>query len=234
MTHSDPWPRDTHELRRLREAERGTGAFLALRDAAGALVVRALDPAAGRVLVGRGEDNDLALPWDARVSRVHAWLEPLGDAWVVEDQGLSRNGTFVNEERVNGRRRLRDGDVLRVGRTPVLFRLCRADGEMTSPDGEGGEGLLAVLSPTQRRVLTALVRPLSGPWATGPPATNEQIAAEVHLSIDAVKGHLRVLYRRLGIDDLPQNAKRARLAAIARTSGLGPPPEESGVSEPHT
>ena len=33
------------------------------------------------------------------------------------DDGLSRNGTFVNGERLSGRRRLTDGDTLRFGGT---------------------------------------------------------------------------------------------------------------------
>ena len=70
------------------------------------------------------------------------------------------------------------------------------------------------LTDMQRAILDALQRPLrdGGPYAT--PATNKEIAAEVHLSVDAVKGHLRALYARLGLEDLPQNAKRARLAEI--------------------
>ena len=41
----------------------------------------------------------------------------MGGDWVVCDDGLSHNGTFVNGERVRGRRRLRDGDVIAVGAT---------------------------------------------------------------------------------------------------------------------
>ena len=38
--------------------------------------------------------------------------------------------------------------------------------------------------------------------------------------MDAVKAHLRVLFERLGLDALPQNQKRARLAAVAIVDGL--------------
>ena len=47
------------------------------------------------------------------------------------DDGLSRNGTYVNGERVNGRRRLRDGDRIVFGETPVTFR-SPADAEADS------------------------------------------------------------------------------------------------------
>ena len=81
-----------------------------------------------------------------------------------------------------------------------------------------GSGQLT-LTETQRRVLVALCRPLQdSAYAT--PATNREIADEIHLSVDAVKAHLRVLFERLGIDGLPQNQKRARLAAVALVDGL--------------
>ena len=51
------------------------------------------------------------------------------------------------------------------------------------------------------------------------PATNKQIGDEVFLSIDAVKAHLRMLFERFGLDSLPQNEKRARLAATVLASG---------------
>ena len=53
---------------------------------------------------------------------MHAALERLGGEWTVVDDGLSRNGTYVNGERVTARRRLHDGDVVRVGGTAIAFR----------------------------------------------------------------------------------------------------------------
>ena len=63
--------------------------------------------------------------------------------------------------------------------------------------------------PTQRQIVTALCRPYKheDPYAT--PATNQQIADEVFLSVDAVKTHLRTLFQKFGIEDLPQNQKRS-------------------------
>jgi DNA-binding NarL/FixJ family response regulator len=68
-------------------------------------------------------------------------------------------------------------------------------------------------------VLVALCRPLKDS-AYPPPATNREIADEVHLSVDAVKAHLRVIFERVGIEDMAQNQKRARLAALALVNGL--------------
>ena len=52
------------------------------------------------------------------------------------------------------------------------------------------------------------------------PATNPQIAAELFLTVAAVKTHLRALFRAFGLEDLPQSEKRRRLAAAALGSGL--------------
>jgi DNA-binding NarL/FixJ family response regulator len=78
---------------------------------------------------------------------------------------------------------------------------------------------LADLPPMQRQVLVALARPYKhGEYAT--PATNQDIAGELHLSVDAVKAHLRSLFQRFGIESLPQNQKRSRLVAEAFQRGM--------------
>jgi SARP family transcriptional regulator, regulator of embCAB operon len=85
---------------------------------------RSLDLASRRdpVAIGRREDNDIALLWDPEVSRVHALLERVGTDWTIRDDGLSRNGTWVNGERLSGSRRLVDNDTIRVGRTLLVVR----------------------------------------------------------------------------------------------------------------
>ena len=75
------------------------------------------------------------------------------------------------------------------------------------------------LTPTQRKVLIALCRPVNAS-AFATPATNREIAEEIFLSVDAVKAQLRVLFDRFGLEDLPQNQKRARLAASTLVGGL--------------
>jgi hypothetical protein len=74
------------------------------------------------------------------------------------------------------------------------------------------------VSETQRKVLIALCRPMIESSSTTP-ATNPQIAAEVYLSVDAAKAHLRILFDRFGVGDLPQNEKRSRLVSIVISSG---------------
>jgi pSer/pThr/pTyr-binding forkhead associated (FHA) protein len=200
------------------EAERQGTPFLEYRDGDGQQQILTLEPDAGTITSGRRDDNAVALPWDGEVSRLHAQLESPGRDWVVVDDGLSRNGTWVNGDRITGRRRLRDGDRLVVGETSLRFHTPTDDASLSTASVRTGS---AVLQPTetQRRVLVALCRPLQD-TAYATPATNREIAEELHLSVDAVKAHLRLLFERLGIDELPQNQKRGRLAAVALIDGL--------------
>jgi hypothetical protein len=207
------------ELRDRIEAERRGRPFLVLRTSGGAQQIVELD--GERISVGRSTQNEVALPEDTEVSRLHAELERIGGEWTVSDDGLSRNGTYVNGSRISGRHRLRDGDVLRVGRTAIAFR--RPEAEDSRPTQLAGHVPTAAdLPPTQRSVLVALARPYkTDEFAV--PATNADIAAELHLSVDAVKGHLRSLFGRFGIEHLPQNQKRSRLVAEALQSGVVAP-----------
>ena len=205
------------ELQERLSAEREGAPFLVLRDGDGRQ--RLLHLHGERLSVGRGETNDLPLPWDTEVSRLHAELERIAGAWTIVDDGLSRNGTFLNGARISGRARLRDGDVVRVGRTILGFR-NPADEDTQEHTAIAGEPVaLADLPPMQRQVLVALARPYKhGEFAT--PATNQDIAGELHLSVDAVKAHLRSLFQRFGIEHLPQNQKRSRLVAEAFQRGM--------------
>ncbi len=169
------------------------------------------------VTIGRGEGCDVRLLRDPEVSRLHAQLERLGDTWVVVDDGLSRNGTFVNGERVGGRDRLANGDVLRCGESLLTFR---------DPAGVSYDSTLpatgdptAQLTESQRRVLVALCRPLREGDTYAMPAGNQEIADELVLTVGAVKGHLRTLFEKFGVEDLPQNRKRLRLVERAVETG---------------
>jgi len=167
--------------------------------------------------VGRGESNDVALPWDSEVSRVHATLEPVGAEWTLVDDGLSRNGSFVNGERVRGRRRLADGDLIGIGRTLLVFAAAAVPEAV--PTETARDSIPPELSPAQRRVLAALCRPaLSQPFA-GPPS-NREIAEQLVVSVDTVKSHLHALFELFGVQDMPQNRKRAELVRRAFERGL--------------
>jgi len=203
------------ELQALIAAERRGEPFLYLRDGTGSQLLVAL--AADRLVLGRAPGSDLEVAWDPRVSGVHAYLERRGSRWVIEDDGLSRNGTMVGGERLHGQRTLRDGDVIQVGDTLLGFR-----------DPEPQQVVATVATPTvaspavsgaQRRVLVALCRPLAG-GERSTPATNDEIARELVLSLAAIKSHMRAMFERFGLEDLPQNEKRLRLAERALAGGI--------------
>src|ERR1700693_2989043 len=66
------------------------------------------------ITIGQLPTNDVPLPFDPTVSRVHCVLERVASRWCVRDLS-SRNGTFVNGERIWSEVPLRGGDEIRVG-----------------------------------------------------------------------------------------------------------------------
>jgi pSer/pThr/pTyr-binding forkhead associated (FHA) protein len=214
----DPKPATARELQAVLHAERACVPFLLYRDPDGDQRIVALDPDLERLTLGRSSSNDVVLEWDEQVSRAHAELERVGSEWTVSDDGLSRNGTYVNGARLTGRRRLGDGDLIVLGLTRVLFRAPERASAVRTAIGDTPP-TVDTLTDTQRRILIALCRPYrDSEFAT--PATNQSIANEVFLSVDAVKTHLRVLYDKFQLTSLPQTQKRVRLVEYALTWGL--------------
>jgi hypothetical protein len=217
-----PHPRTGRELAQRLAAERTGSPFLLLRGEEDEQLIIVLEPGRSRLTFGRDRANDVPLPWDDQVSRVHAELEQVAGDWAVSDDGLSRNGTFVNGSRVGGRRRLRDGDCVRLGRTVIAFSAPDTLSD-TATVVAGPAPIVDELTPMQRRILGALCRPLVEAGGIAAPASNREIADAVHLSVEGVKGQLRTLSDRFGVGELPQNQKRLKLAEQAFRAGLGPP-----------
>jgi DNA-binding CsgD family transcriptional regulator len=207
------------ELQERMAADRRGVPYLLYRDGGGAQRILTLDETADRLTLGRDPASDIPLFWDGQVSRAHAQIERMGAEWAVIDDGLSRNGTFVNGERLRGRRRLVTGDVLRCGDTVLVFRAPQAASDATVAAGKAPP----LISDAQRRVLVALCRPFRDGGAFATPASNQQIAAELCVSTEAVKTQIRALFQRLGVEDLPQNRKRVRLVELAFHHGLVAP-----------
>lgn len=214
-----PRAQSAGELKEQIETERLGLPFFVHRDEGGEQRIVVIESERGEKWIGRSPSADVSIPWDGEISKLHAQLEHVGSECTLVDDGLSRNGSFVNEERVGGRRRLRDGDVIRVGRTGILFRApLEGGGESTviSTDAITAAGV----SPAQRRVLVALCRPFKDGPAFATPATNAEIAAELHLSVDAVKTHLRALFEKFELADAPQSSKRLALVQRALQTGM--------------
>src|ERR1700730_7217756 len=152
--------RSGSDLKARAEAERAGRSFLLYRDGEGGEQLFFFEPGSADATVGRQPSSDLPLVWDDQVSRLHARFERVKDAWELVDDGLSSSGTFINEERLSGRRRLKDGDTLRFGTTTVTFRSPEREQSGTADANE--TPAMVGLSTTQRRVLVALCRPYKG------------------------------------------------------------------------
>ena len=177
-----------------------------------------------RLTIGQSSSNDLPLPYDQTVSRIHAVLELVASRWCLRDLG-SRNGTFVNGERIWGDRSLRSGDEIRVGNVRLVVR-------MGDPGGEEAPTVGAEPPPDltrrEREVLLALCRPMVSADVFREPASVREIANELVVTEAAVKQHLSRLYDKFRIFE--SEGRRGRLAneairrgAVSTAAILGEP-----------
>jgi DNA-binding CsgD family transcriptional regulator len=167
---------------------------------------------AGRLTLGTDPANDLALAADATLSRLHAVLERYGAGWCVRDLG-SRNGTFVNGQRIWSERALRPGDELRVGATRLVYRGDEPGGAGTQASEAAPE-----LTRREREVLVVLCRTVLAGEAFTEPASIREIADALVVSEAAVKQHLAHLYDKFGIHGGGER-RRVRLANEALRRG---------------
>ena len=207
------------ELEARRAAERIGEPFLVYRDDEGKQHIRSLAESGRTVTLGRRDEADISVPWDPEMSRVHAELEQRAGEWAISDDGLSQNGTWVNGLRLAGRRRLADGDLLRVGRT--LFAFCDPKPVGVGPTLVPGElSATPRFSEQQQRILRALCRPLLQDGEGINPLTDEQVAEATGIPLEAVVSELDHLGRALGLEDMPLEDQRAEVALLALRSGL--------------
>ena len=82
---------------------------------------------AEEIRIGRGAENELQID-NLALSRYHAGIERIEGVHFIKDFS-SQNGTFVNGEKVPGRRALNDGDRIGLGKFVVLFRCQPAPAE---------------------------------------------------------------------------------------------------------
>lgn len=214
-------PETVKEARKRLALEHAGTAYMRWRTPDGQWQLLPLPSTGGRVAIGRAVECDVRIPWDPRVSRVHALVERVGTDWVLSDDGLSRNGTWVAGARIATRVRLAPGTQVCCGDTVIRFHDPAANGDVDAPTQNGASMATShMLTPMQRSVLVELCRPVSetGPFAA--PAPNQAIADALHISVQTVKSHLRVLFTIFGLGALPQNQKRAKLVESAVALGM--------------
>jgi pSer/pThr/pTyr-binding forkhead associated (FHA) protein len=172
-----------------------------------------------RVTLGKASTNDVSLEHDDTVSRLHAVFENLGFAWSIRDLG-SRNGTFLNGERISVERVLRSKDEVRVGKTKLIFWEVRDSGEGPREE-ETRAAQPSELPPRLTRrevdVLVVLCRPLVSDDPFPEAASVRRMAGELFVTEAAVKQHLQNLYDKFAIPT--EGDRRVRLANEALRRG---------------
>jgi hypothetical protein len=133
----------------------------------------------------------------------------------------------VNGLRVEGRRRLVDGDLIQAGQTQLEFCSPRRDDTQATLVPIDRSRVLS-FSDQQQTVLRALCRPLFGDGEGVNPAGDAAIAAELGLPVQVVERELDHLGRALGLDAMPRPERRAEIALLAVRSGLVSSSDDGG------
>ena len=164
--------------------------------------------------VGRAARNRIVVGQDRSVSRLHALLVQVASSYSVRDLS-SRNGKYINGERIIGERVLRPGDELRIGTVRIFYRAADVAGETV-------DTVVVEPPPTltrrEREILSTLCRPIAlGDMFTEAVSVAE-VARQLSVTSGAVKQHLLNLYAKF---DVPPGSdkRRARLANEAIRRG---------------
>lgn len=156
----------------------------------------------GVLEVGRSSDCWLTLE-DEISSRVHARLHVDERGCELEDLG-SRNGTFVNGERISGRRRLFDGDRIRIGRE--LMTVIESE---TVEVGDASAKMRQTLAPGEQAGMPELMGQLiDKALKFGKTRDAERYAAALHGQLGAIKLAVDHPMARVAIDCLVRVAEQ--------------------------
>jgi DNA-binding CsgD family transcriptional regulator len=153
------------------------------------------------VTLGRDEGNDVVMPDDMQVSRVHAKIAQRNGQWILADLG-SRNGSFVNTRLIH-EHPLRDGDQLCFGSQVFSF--------VSGPDPHATEAASSVefhdpkLTEREHSVLQLVSDGL----------TDKEIAVRLDISVNTVRSHLDRIAGKTGL------RKRSELTRLAISLKFG-------------
>ncbi len=80
-------------------------------------------------IIGRSNESSLRIP-GGQVSRQHCKIDQRDGNLIIHDMG-SLNGTFLNDQQIEGEAVISSGDLLRIG--PVTFRVVDENGQSLEP-----------------------------------------------------------------------------------------------------
>jgi pSer/pThr/pTyr-binding forkhead associated (FHA) protein len=168
-------------------------------------------------IIGRSPEVWLRLDdGEQNVSRLHAKLSPVAGRWAIEDLG-SRNGTWVNGDRLARVRILWNDDQIRFATFMVVFR------DPTEPEAAvKARTVTPDLSLRERKVLVELCRPFFGANLLLRAASRSEIARAMVTGETAVQEHLVRLYDKLLIDDAGENRCDLLAVAVIEAGIVGP------------
>ncbi|MFK8113325.1 MAG: FHA domain-containing protein, partial [Rubripirellula sp.] len=158
------------------------GAYLVLASAGRWSDVFRLAPPVEAV-IGRASSNQIVIRSD-QASRRHARIEWVGEGWQITDQG-SRNGTYVNGQKIEGSVRLNDRDLIEIAGFGITFthRIEGGSGDVVVDSGQATDDQLTMevdpASITDRRRHSSYLHARSGSGAglTSAGANDSAVAA---------------------------------------------------------
>ncbi len=158
------------------------------------------------LVIGRSHGCALRLS-DLSVSRTHAQVAQTAAGLLIRDLG-SRNGTFLNGQRVHHERELAEAGSIEIKpyRLRIFFDPAHADYDITAADDSTGpaipvseltsdvEQLEQKLTPTEHLVYKALLQGLS----------RKEISSRLGMKVETVHTHTKAIYKTFRVESHPE------------------------------
>jgi transcriptional regulator with GAF, ATPase, and Fis domain len=185
-------------------------------------------PDEGEVTIGRGAASTIVVD-DDQVSRNHARIRRRADIIEIEDLN-SRNGTWVNGERLDAKRRLISGDEVSIGPIVAVLGVTGTLRRVPGVGGTSSEQLVAV-DPEMQRVYTLVERIANTPMTVlinGETGVGKELVAE---AIHRGSGRREKPFIKLNCAALPENLLESELFGYERGAFTGAERRKVGYFE---